>query len=212
MAFLNLAVHVFTDFVHGDVSRSFDKGLYVFGPGPFHQFAHGVQFGKLGTVVGIENRPGTQTVTERYGHVVLSQNVADVVEMFIQETFLLMISAPLGDDASATAHHSAKPFVGIVYVFESDTAMNREIIHALFALFDQRVAEKFPGQVFCLAVYLFHGLVHRHCSYRYRTVSDNPFARFVDVLACRKVHQRIAAPFTAPHAFFHLLFDARSGG
>lgn len=62
VAFFDLPVHIFADFMHRHVSRSFDKRLYVFRPCPLYQFAHGIQFSKLCSVVGIEYRSGAQSV------------------------------------------------------------------------------------------------------------------------------------------------------
>ena len=88
--------------------------------------------------------------------------------------------------------------MGIVHVFQPDAAMYGEVVHALFALFDKRVAEQLPGQVLGLSLHFFHSLVHRHGADRHRAVTHNPFARLMDIVACREVHQRVASPFAAP--------------
>ena len=54
--------------------------------------------------------------------------------------------------------------------------MDGEIVHALFGLLDQRVAENFPGQIFRAAIHLFQRLINRNGSNRYRRVADDPFA------------------------------------
>ena len=61
---LQLALHVLADFVHGYMARSLDKGLHVFLPCAHHEFAHGVEFGKLGGIVGIGRTTGAQTVAK----------------------------------------------------------------------------------------------------------------------------------------------------
>ena len=85
--------------------------------------------------------------------------------------------------------------------------MDGKVIHSLFTLLYQRVAEYLPSQVFGLAIHLFKSLIHRYGAHRYRTVAQYPLSGFVDIGSSRKVHQRIAAPFTAPYGLFHLLFN-----
>jgi hypothetical protein len=87
--------------------------------------------------------------------------------------------------------------------------MDGEVIDALFGLFDQGVAEDFPGQVFGLAIDLFQRLVDRHGADRHRRVAHDPFARFVDVLAGRQVHHRVAAPADRPGHLVDFVLDGR---
>ena len=70
-----------------------------------------------------------------------------------------------------------------MYVLQSYAAVYGEIVNTLFALLYERVAEKFPSEVFSLAVHFFHGLVHWHSADRNRTVAYNPLACFVYVVA-----------------------------
>ena len=106
VAFLNLALHVLGYFVHGHVAGTFDESLHTFVPGTGDEFAHGVEFGKLGTVVGVVDGAGTQAVAQRDGHVVAGADVADVVEVFVEEAFAVVLQAPFRDDAAAAAHHA----------------------------------------------------------------------------------------------------------
>ena len=124
-----------------------------------------------------------------------------------------MHQAPFAHDASATAHDAAQPFVGQMHIVAADACMDGEVIHSLLALFNQGVAVDFPGEVFHLCRSPFSKcLVDRDSAHGNGTVADNPFARFVDVLARGEVHQRVAAPFAAPQCFLYLFFDARGGG
>ena len=66
-------------------------------------------------------------------------------------------------------------------IFAPDATVDCEIVNALFALLYQRVAIEFPRQIFGNTVHFLHGLVHGNGSDGNRTVSDDPFTRFVDV-------------------------------
>jgi len=88
--------------------------------------------------------------------------------------------------------------------------VNREVIHALLGLFDQRVTENLPGEVFRPAVYFLQCLVNWNGAHRDRAVADDPFAGLVNVLSGGKIHQRVAAPFHRPAHFFHFLIDGGS--
>ena len=60
----DLPVHVLLDAIERDVPRAFDHDLHVVLPGDFCQLAEGVEFGELGGVVGVGQRPRPQTVAE----------------------------------------------------------------------------------------------------------------------------------------------------
>ena len=98
-------------------------------------------------------------------------------------------------------------------MFLEQTGMDGEIVDSLFCLFDQCVAVDFPTQVFYLPVHFFQCLVDGDCPHRDRTVADDPFAGFMNIVASRKIHQSVASPFATPYGFFDLFVDAgREGG
>ena len=194
------------------MARTLDECLHALSPSTLYKLAHCVELGKLCCVVGVVGRTGAQSVAQRNGNVILCADVADVVEVGIEETLLLMHLAPLGDDAAATAHDARQTCVGEVDVLQTDAAVDGEVVNSLLALLDECVAEYLPCQVFCLSVHLLKSLVHRHGAYRYGAVAQNPLACLVYVVACREVHQSVATPLAAPHCFLHLFVNARSDG
>ena len=136
VALLYLALHVLLYLVHWHVSRTLDECLYALSPSTFYKLAHSVEFGKLCCVVGVVGRTGAQSVAQRNGNVILGADVADVVEVGIEETLLLMHLAPLRDDAAATAHDARQTCVGEVDVLQTDAAMDGEVVYSLLALLD----------------------------------------------------------------------------
>ena len=212
VALLDLALHVLGNLVHGHVARALDEGLHALGPGSGNEFAHRVEFGKLRRIVRIVDGTRSEAVAERDGHVVLGAEVADVVEVFVEEALAVVLEAPFGNDAAAAAHHARHAALREVDVLAADAAVDGEVVHALLTLLHERIAEEFPGEVLRHAAHLLHGLVHRHRAYGDGTVAHNPFARLVDVVARGEVHQRVAAPLAAPDRFLHLLLDGGGGG
>ena len=94
-------------------------------------------------------------------------------------------------------------------MFAKHSGVDGEVVDALFALFDERVAIDFPSKFGNVAVDFLEGLVDGDSANGNGAVADNPFACFVDVFACRKVHKRVAAPVATPNGFVDFLFDAR---
>jgi hypothetical protein len=117
--------------------------------------------------------------------------------------------APLGEDRAAAADDAGHALGRQRHVAQQHAGVDGEVVHALLGLFDQRVAEDFPGQVFGLAVDLFQRLVDRHGADRHRRVAHDPFARLVDVLAGREIHHRVAAPADGPGHLVDLVLDGR---
>ena len=198
--------------MQGYMSRSFDESLHILVPCAKHQFSHSVQFGKLSLIIGILNTARTKSVTQRYGYVILCQNITDVIKMFIQETFFVVHQAPLAHNASPTAHNAAKPFVCQVHILSADTGMDSEVIHSLFALFNQCIFINFPTEVFHLTVYFFQGLIDGYSAHGYGAVADNPFACLMYIGSGREVHQCVSSPFAAPYRLFYFFIYRRSGG
>jgi hypothetical protein len=95
---------------------------------------------------------------------------------------------------------------------QAHAGMDGEVVDALFRLFDQGVAVDLPGELLGLAVHLFQRLVERDGADRDRAVPDDPFARLVDMLAGREVHDRVAAPADGPGHLLDLLADRRCDG
>ena len=90
--------------------------------------------------------------------------------------------------------------------------MNGEVVHALFRLLQQRVAEGFPGEVFGNAVHLLQRLINRDGANRYRAVTQDPFAGFVNIAASGEIHYRVRAPARGPDQLLHLFFDGGGDG
>lgn len=142
----------------------------------------------------------------------MCHDVADVVEVLIEEAFLVVVETPLAHDTTATAHDTAKTAISEMHVVATDAGMDGEVVNTLLALFDEGITEYLPVQILYLAVYLLQSLVDRHGSYWYRAVAYNPFTGFVDIVAGREVHQSIASPLARPYSLIHLFLDAGGSG
>jgi hypothetical protein len=168
LAVFELQVHVLFDEVHRHVARAFDDGLHVVLPGDGGQLAQRLQFAELRFVVGVVDRAGTQAVAEAEGDVVGLHDFADFLEVRVEEAFLVVRQTPLGHDRAAAADDAGHAVGGHRDVAQQHAGVDGEVIDALLGLFDQRVAEDFPGQVLGLAVDLFQRLVDRHGTDRHR--------------------------------------------
>ena len=96
-----LAVHVLLDLVHRHMAGAFDHHLDVVRLRDLVEFAQRFQLGELRRVVGVGRRAGAQAVAQRERHVILLQQFADVLEMRVEEIFLVMREAPFGEDRAA---------------------------------------------------------------------------------------------------------------
>ena len=144
VALLQLSLHVFTNLVHGHMSGALDKCLYILIPRACDEFAHGVEFGKLGSIVRVGCTSRSQSVAQRQGHIILSHNVADIIEVLVQETLLIVQQAPLAHDATTTTYYAAQSAIGQMNIVATYAGMDGEIIHTLLALLYERVAIHLP--------------------------------------------------------------------
>jgi len=125
----------------------------------------------------------------------------------VEEVFLVVGQAPFGHDGAAAADDAGEAVGGEGHVFEAHPGVDGEVVHALFGLFNEGVAEHFPGEVFGLAVDLFQCLIDGHGADGHGGVAQDPLAGFVDVLAGGEIHQGVATPAGGPDHFFHFFLD-----
>src|SRR3546814_5355037 len=85
-----------------DVCSS-DLHLDVLVPGDLGQLAQRLQLGELRGVVGVGDGAGTQAVAQREADVVGPHDVADLLEMIVEEALPVMGEAPLRHDRAAAA-------------------------------------------------------------------------------------------------------------
>ena len=206
---LELLRHVLLDEVHGNVARPLVHDLHVVLPRDPVQLALGAQLGELGLVVGVRDRARAQTVAERERDVVLAHDLAELAEVGVEEVLLVMRHAPLGQDRAAARHDAGDPVDGQGHVAQQHARVHGEVVHALLALLDDRVAVNLPGQFLGHAADLLERLVDGHGADRHGGIADDPLARRVDVPARGQVHDRVGAPERRPAQLLHLLVDRR---
>jgi len=198
-AHLQLLVHVLLDLVHRHVARPLDHHLHILFPGAVGELAQRVELGKLRLVIGIGDRSGAQAVTQRIGDVIGLHDLGDLVEMLVEEAFLVMRKAPFRHDRSAARYDAGHALGGERDIGQAHARMDGEIVDALLGLLDQSVAEDFPSQLLGHAANLFQRLVDRHGADRHGRIAHDPFARVVDVAPRAEVHHRVRAPAGGPH-------------
>jgi len=212
MAALKLLVHVLLDLVHRHMARPLDHHLAIPAPGGFRELPKRLQLGKLRGVIGIGDRSGTQAVPQRKAHVVLAADIADFLEMLVEKALAVVVQAPFRHDRAAARDDPRHPLHRHRHHVQAHARVDGEVIHPLFRLLDQRVAEYLPCQILCDAIHLFQRLVDRHRADGDGAVADDPFAGVVDVAPGREVHHRIGPPADRPDQLFHLLFHRRGDG
>ena len=123
-----------------------------------------------------------------------------------------MRQAPFGQDGAAAADNAGGAPRGHGDETEQDAGVNGEIIHALLALFDERVAINFPSQFLGFAADPFQRLINGHRADGDRRVAQNPLARGVDILAGGQIHHGVRAPLDRPTHLLHFLLHGGGDG
>ena len=205
MAELDLQIDVLLDLVHRDVAGTLDHDLDVVAPGDLGQLAQGGQLGQLGLVVGVGDRARTQPVAERESHVVGGHDLAELLEVGVEEVLLMVGEAPRGEDRPAPADDARDPPGCQRHVPQEHARVDGEVVHALLCLLDDRVPVHVPAQVLGSPVDLLQGLVDGHRADRHRRVAHDPLPGGVDVRSGRQVHDGVGAPPRRPAQLLHLL-------
>ncbi|MNV23431.1 hypothetical protein D3C71_1144430 [compost metagenome] len=121
----------------------------------------------------------------------------------------MMRQAPFRHNRAAARHNPGQALGGHWDVTQQHPGVDGEVIHPLLGLFQQGVAEGFPGKIFRDPVDLLQRLVDRNSADRHRAVTQDPLASFVNVAPGGEIHHRVCAPAGGPHQFFDLFFDGR---
>ncbi|KAG1535673.1 hypothetical protein G6F50_015245 [Rhizopus delemar] len=113
--------------LHRHVAGAFDHGLHVVPPGNLRQLAQRFQFAELRCIVGIGDAARAQAVAQREGHVVGLHDLADFLEMRVEEVLPVMCQAPLGHDRTTTADDSGHPLGGERHIAQQHPGMDGEV-------------------------------------------------------------------------------------
>src|SRR5207245_5555883 len=110
-----------------------------------HQYvAQGLEFGELSGAVGVGNSDWAQSVAEQERHVVFAHDVANLVEALVEEALLVTGEAPLRHDRAAARDNPGDAIGGEMDVAEPHAGVDREVIHTLFTLLNERVLVALP--------------------------------------------------------------------
>ena len=183
MTLVELALHILTYLMHRHMSRALNECLYILIPCPKHKLAHSVKLGKLGCIISIGSTSWAQTIAKTQGNIVARYYIADIIKMLIQETLLVVYQAPFAHNTTATTNNTAQTAIGQMNIVATDAGVDSEVVNTLLALLNQCVAINLPRQIFYFSINLLQCLINRHCAYWYRTVTQYPFAGFVDIVS-----------------------------
>jgi hypothetical protein len=98
------------------------------------ELAEHFQLGELRFVAGVGQAAGTQAVAERKAHVVLLENLADGVEILVEEILLLVEAHPLRHDGAAAADDAGDAVAHQRQKFAQHAGVDGHVIDALLGL------------------------------------------------------------------------------
>ncbi len=181
-------------------------------PGDFRQLALRLQLGELRFVVCVRDRPWTQAVAERERDVVRAHDLADFAEVRIGEVLPVVREAPLGEDRATARDDACHAARGHRDVAQQHAGVDGEVVHALLALLDERIAVDLPREIFRTPAGFLERLIDGHRPDRDRGVADDPLTRLVNVFSGRQIHDRIGAPERRPAQLVHFFFNRGGHG
>ena len=148
MAPLHFLVDLFFNFVERDVARAFDHHLDVVLPGLLGEFAEDLQFGELRFVAGVGDAAGTQAVAKRKTHVVLLENLADLLDVFVEEILFFVVLHPVGHQRAAAADDAGDALANKRNMFAQDAGMDGHVVDALLGLLFDHFEHEVEGEIF----------------------------------------------------------------
>ena len=191
LADLDLPLDVHVDLVHRNVARPLDHALSAERPATFDQAAQDIQFGELSRVAGVGNRPRTQPISQTPGHVILTHDRAQIIEMLEQRILLAMSHHPLGDQRTTAAHDSRNSIRRQMEMFQQHAAVDRHVVHTLLRLMLDHLQETLRSHILDGAAQFLQHLIDRHSANGHRRSGDDRRPDGVNILAGGQIHDRV---------------------
>ena len=193
------------------MAGAFDHDLHVVLPGDFGEFAQGLQLGELRLIAGVGDAAGAQAIAQGEADVVLREDLADVLETFVQHVLLVILDHPLGQDGSAAAHDSGDALRGHRDVLDEHAGMDGHVVDALLGLLLDDFEHDFAGEVLDPAD-AAERFVDRDGADGDGRILDDGLADARDIAAGREIHDGVGAEFDGVAQFLELLLDVGGGG
>ena len=85
-------------------------------------------------IAGIGQAAGTQAIAQRKADVVLLEDLADLVEVLVEQVLLVILDHPFGQDRAAAADDAGDALGGERNVLHQHAGVDGHVIHALLGL------------------------------------------------------------------------------
>ncbi len=206
-----LLFHVHLHLVEGNMPRTLHHDLHARRTRPAHKFSQNGQFPELCRVARIRQTARTQSVPQRNRHVVLAQNLANLIPARVKRVFRLVVLHPLRHDRPAAGDDPHDALLGERNVRQKESGMKRHEVHALFRLFLYYAQKEFR---------IHDGDVARRARKRFidgnraegnRRSLEHALPDGYDIRPDREIHDKIGAGFQGDGEFVQLVALPRTG-
>src|SRR3989449_2485468 len=211
VAQLHFLLHLELDLIHRDVPRAFDHHLDVVLPGFLGQLAQNLQLGELRFVAGVGQAAGAQAVAQREADVILLEDLADLVEVLVQEILLLVGAHPLRHQRATAADDPGDAVAHQRHKLAQHPGVDGHVVHALLGLLFDYLEHQLRRQVLG-APDAHDGLVDGHRADGHGGGRDDALADAGDVAAGGEVHHRVGAMVYSVVQLLQLFVDLGGDG
>ena len=205
-----LPVHVLLNFVQWHVPRALDHHLHIVLPGDLGQSAEGFKLSELGLIIGVRQTARPQTVSKREGDVIAGHQLANPLEVRVEEVLFVVGQAPFGHDGATSRHNACDPLRGHRDMLKQHSSVDGEVVDSLLSLLLQDLQEQINVELLDLPVHAFKGLVDRHGPNGNRGVPQDPLSGVMDVRPGGEVHHGVSTPLDRPLKLLHFFCNRRT--
>src|SRR6266513_2776833 len=139
----------------------------------------------------------------------LLENLADLLDVLVQEVLPLVVLHPVRHQRPAAAHNPGNPLAHQRDMLAQHTRVNRHVIHTLLGLLLDHFQHQPDGQVF-RPPDPGDRFIHRHRPHGHRRCANNRLSNHRDVPTSREVHHRIRAIVHGVMQLLQFLIDVRA--
>ena len=163
------------------------------------------------SIAGVGDASRTQSIAEGKAHIVLRENLADVVKTFVEKVLLVVVRHPLGQNRAAAAYDAGDALGNHRQILDQYAGVDGHVVHALLGLFLDDFEHHVGVQVFD-ALHARNRFIDRHGADRHGRMAQDGFANLVNVAAGGEIHHGIGAIVNGRVQLLQFLIDVRGDG
>ena len=200
-----LHLHVGSNLIHRHMARPLYHHLHILCPGTLGQLPQAHQLLNLAHIGSIRQAARTAGIAERYGHIVLTADIKNLIIIFIERIFVAGHRHPGKNQRAAPGDDVHLPLVllDLLNSLSGNAAVEGNEIHAVLGMEAHHINEILCSQGIQIPLIVNNAVIHRHRANHGRTLPGELLAERLGVAVAGQIHNRLCPQVNGRHNLLH---------